>query len=257
MFLLEPQKTQWDLNFTVFGFPVRVHPMFWLFGLLIGGTGNSQIMLIGLLVRFVSILIHELGHALMIRRFGREAYIVLYMLGGLAIEGNPNPYASSWNPRSERRTPWEQIYISFAGPAAQLLLAGLIVVFTKAMGGRVDVTFYAYIIPHFDIEPSLRISRELEMLLEIALWFNTWWAVVNLLPIYPLDGGQIAQQLFLMNDSYGGLVKSLQLSIGTGVAAAIFSVSVGDIFGLFFFGSLAFSNYTMYTQIHGRGGDRW
>ena len=253
MFLVEPQKTPWDLNFTVFGFPVRVHPMFWLFGLLIGGVGTSQMMLIGVLVRFVSILIHELGHTFMIRRFGRESYLVLYMLGGLAIEGNPNPYATHWNPRSDRRTPWEQIYISFAGPAAQFLLAALIVVFVKGMGGDVKV-FWTYV-PNLLIIPGPRISFELHMLLSIGLWFNTWWAAINLLPILPLDGGRIAEQLFVMHDSYGGLVKCIQLSIVTAIGMAI--LSFGDMFSMFFFGSLAFSSYQMYMQIHGRGGDRW
>lgn len=255
MFLAEPQKTPWDLNFSVFGFPVRVHPMFWLFGLLIGGVGSSQLMLIGLLVRFVSILIHELGHTFMIRRYGRESYIVLYMLGGLAIEGNPNPYASSWNPRGDRRTPWEQIYISFAGPAAQFVLAALIVVFVKGMGGDVRPNFIYYVFPNFQIVPGPRISHELHILLHIGLWFNTWWAAINLLPILPLDGGRIAEQLFVMQDPYGGLVKCIQLSMVTAIGMAI--ISFGDMFSMLFFGSLAFSSYQMYTQIHGRGGDPW
>ena len=258
MFLLEPQKTPWDLNFSVLGFPVRVHPLFWLFGLLVGGTGGGgKMMLLYLLVNFVSILIHELGHALMIRRFGREAYVVLYLMGGLAIEGSPNPYATSWRPGADRRTPWEQIYISAAGPAAQFILAGLIAVFVKAMGGDINVQFAFYVIPIFDVVPSRRISQELEIMLEAALWFNTWWAGVNLLPVYPLDGGQIAQQAFLMNDRHGGLVRSIQLSIITGIAMAIFSLRMESIYTMFLFGSLAFSNYMMYTQIHGRGGDRW
>jgi Zn-dependent protease len=255
--LAEPQKTPWALHFSVLGFPVRVHPLFWVFGLLVGGIGDGRMMLLYLLVNFVSILIHELGHALMIRRFGRESYIVLYMMGGLAIEGNPNPYASSWNPRADRRTPWEQIYISAAGPGAEFLLAGLIAVFVKAMGGDIRVEFAFYVIPIFDIIPGRRISRELELMLEAGLWFNTWWAAVNLLPVHPLDGGQIAQQFFLMNDPHSGLVKSIQLSIITGIGMAIFSFAMQSYFSMFLFGSLAFSNYMMYMQIHGRGGDRW
>jgi stage IV sporulation protein FB len=256
VFLVEPQKTPWDLNFTLFGFPVRVHPLFWLFGLLIGGTGDSQIMLIGLLVRFVSILIHELGHAFLMRHYGRDAYIVLYLLGGLAIEGNPTSYASSWSPR-RGRTPWEQIYISFAGPAAQLLLAAFIVLFVKGMGGSVGADFLFNFVPVLYIEPGLRMSRELYILLSLALWFNTWWAVINLLPILPLDGGRIAEQLFVMQDPYRGIAKCIQLSIVAAIGMAIFSVSTQDMYGLFFFGTLAYSSYMLYAQIHGRGGGMW
>src|SRR5438132_973156 len=129
MLLAEPPRTPFDLNFQVLGFPVRVHPLFWLVGLLLGLGGGGEDAGIRLVIwfaaLFVSILIHELGHALMIRRFGRDAYIVLYAMGGLAIEGRPrdfSPFGSPWSidsassfqprPRSSN----EQILISAAGP---------------------------------------------------------------------------------------------------------------------------------------------
>ena len=88
----EPPRTPYDLNFPLFGFRVRVHPLL----LARGGTprGESpgrgvQYLLIWIAVVFVSILVHELGHAIVFRGFGTNSHIVLWMFGGLAV-----PYAS-------------------------------------------------------------------------------------------------------------------------------------------------------------------
>ena len=87
MFLFQqPPPTQYDLRFTVAGIPVRVHPLFWLITLLFGATGNLLLLPIWILVIFVSILIHELGHAFAFRRFGQRSHIVLHFSGGLTME---------------------------------------------------------------------------------------------------------------------------------------------------------------------------
>ncbi len=260
MFLLEPQRTPWDLSFSVLGFPVRVHPLFWLMSLLMGGVQDPKQMVIVVLVFFVSILIHELGHALMIRRFGREAHIVLYGMGGLAIEGSTNPYSTHYHPRGERRTPKEQIYISLAGPVAQFILAGLAIVFVKGMGGEVAQSWRYNPIPSFDVIEGPRINAELALMLDVLIQINIWWAFMNLLPVFPLDGGQIAMQLFTMRDPHGGMVRGLQLSIAVGIGVAILSLTMMGRSGWFtalLFGSLAFSNYMTYMQIHSQGGNRW
>jgi hypothetical protein len=65
VFLAEPPRTPWDLNFQVLGFPVRVHPLFWAVALLFGLSGNQKPvdMLLWVGTVFVSILVHEMGHA--------------------------------------------------------------------------------------------------------------------------------------------------------------------------------------------------
>jgi stage IV sporulation protein FB len=260
VFLLEPNKTQWDLNFSVLGFPVRVHPFFWLMCLIMGGSTEPRYVLLTVVVFLVSILVHELGHALMIRRFGRDAYIVLYGMGGLAIEGSNNPYASSYHPRGDRRTAQEQIYISLAGPVAQLLLAGLLLVFVKLIGGHFEFIFFHKVMPLVVVLPGPHVSEQLALLLFVALQVNIGWALMNLLPVFPLDGGQIAMQLLMLRDSYGGQVRALQLSIGVAVAVCLFALVTmggGGWYLVLLFGSLAYSNYMTYMQIHGSGGGRW
>lgn len=260
MFLQEPNRTPWDLNFSVLGFPVRVHPLFWLMCLLMGSSYDAKGIVMVTLVFFVSILIHELGHTLMIRRFGREAHIVLYMMGGLAIEGSGNPYASSYHPRGDRRTAEEQIYISLAGPVAGFIFAAIAVIFAKGIGGDVDMKWYYNVVPGWRIHPGPHISHQAAEVLRILLYVNIFWGMVNLLPVYPLDGGQIAMQLLMLRDPYHGFVMGLQLGIGAGIAAAVCAIALMGRDGWYpamLFGSLAFSNYMAYAQIHGRGGGGW
>ena len=80
--LAEPNRTPYDLNFRLFGFPVRIHPLFWLGAVLLGGWTfdlGLEYAAIWVAVVFVSILVHELGHAIAFRTFGVDSHIVLCM----------------------------------------------------------------------------------------------------------------------------------------------------------------------------------
>ena len=52
------------------------------------------------------------------------------------------------------------------------------------------------------------------------LQVNIYWGILNLMPIYPLDGGQVARELFIAND-HDGARKALQLSLATAVVLAV------------------------------------
>ena len=84
MFLFQaPPPTRFDLCFSVAGFPIRVHPLFWLMTILFGASSGSPAKLLGLVIAvFVSITIHELGHAFALRRYGQESQIILHLTGG-------------------------------------------------------------------------------------------------------------------------------------------------------------------------------
>src|SRR5271166_3082724 len=93
------QPTQFDLNFRIFGIPVRVHPSFWLISALFAWQfmeWGLQFFALAVGCMFVSLMAHELGHALTFGAYGTRAGILLYFLGGLAI---PNGGLS----RSSRR----------------------------------------------------------------------------------------------------------------------------------------------------------
>ena len=263
MFLAEPPRTPWDINFQVFGFPVRVHPLFWLVGALLGfhpgGENTGILLLICLIAFFTSILIHELGHALMMRHFGHQAHIVLYAMGGLAIEGRPRdtfgfssfePY-TPYQPRA--RTPNQQILISAAGPGIQLLFAALIVGFIFATGGNVDLQLRGLIpYPVPQLGGALATNPNLYYLVAMFLWVNIYWPLMNLLPVLPLDGGQIALQVLIQQDPWAGMQRALWLSvIAGGAAAALGLLVMRDTLMFFLFASLAVSCYLTLQQLGG------
>ncbi len=252
MFTVEPAPTQFDLHFRVAGFPVRVHPFFWLMTLMLGARDDDPMaLLIWIGVVFVSILVHELGHALLIRYFGQDARIVLYMMGGLAI-----PESSRWGSSSGRRPRGElaQILISAAGPGAGFLLGAVTAIGVLLGGGDVEVVWLRGILPivvAYVPEPA---NVYVNLLVNDLLWANIFWGLINLLPVNPLDGGTIARELLTRGDPWQGTVKSLWLSVivGAGMAVVGFS-ALRDPYIAIFFAVLAFSNYTAIQNLQGRG----
>jgi len=267
--IAEPPQTPWDVHFSVLGFPVRIHPLFWLVGLLLGFSGGKDAgihLLIWFVAFFCSILIHELGHALMIRRFGRPAHIVLYAMGGLAIEGRPSAgFGSPWSFDSytgfqpRQRTPAEQILISAAGPGIQFLLLGLIIAILKATGGTVKLEtdeFPPYFIPQ--LGGNLGQNPNMGMLVALLLHINLWWPIINLLPVLPLDGGQIAMQVLTQHDPWSGTQRALWLSVIVGGAMAVFAlITMRQPLTMMLFASLAVSSYVTLQQMGGGGRKPW
>src|SRR4030095_5768073 len=92
--------------------------------LLGSSSGDLLQILIWVFVVFISILIHELGHALAFRRFGLSSQIILHFSGGLTV-----PESTLWGSRwaNVALGPNEQIFISIAGPGAGFLFAALII----------------------------------------------------------------------------------------------------------------------------------
>lgn len=260
----EPQPTQADLHFNVAGFPVRVSPWFWAIALLIGlnSFGGEVIgTLTSVAVVFVSILVHELGHAVMQRKFGGRPHIVLHGMGGLAICGDCD------------RSPRSQVIICLAGPIAGFLLAALTMVGVwltsdymafVPMGsewsdsalelrdaGELDGTGLMIGTFLFGAYPSLPLNDLVIML----MFVNVVWGLMNLLPIYPLDGGQIAREFFTLGQNpQQGVIRSLQLSIGVAaVVAAWMLLGRGQLYTALLFGFLAYSNYRTLQAYTGRG----
>lgn len=231
MFLSEPPKTNYDLNFRLMGIPVRVHPLFWLTGALLGlnpTDGDPKLLMMWVGVVFVSIVVHEMGHALAARSYGWAPWITLHVFGGLA----------SYRPTYETR--FSRLFISVAGPAAQLVFAGIIFLAVLAVPGLVrgDGGGVAVTAPLFSF----------------LLVVNIVWALFNLLPVIPLDGGQIARELIGFRDPEGGTRKALWLSLFVAGGLAVLGLALwGDYFLAFFFGYMAYLNYSMIQQLYGAG----
>lgn len=156
------------VRFSIFGIPVLVHPFFWVTLALIGGAlgANSPSAILGvclfLVAGFISILIHELGHALTARHFGARSEIVLQAFGGYAAYSGV------------RLTRPQSFLITAAGPAVQILLGALLFI----------------LIPRLpEMSPYGR------YFLSTLMGISLFWALLNLLPVLPLDGGRMLDSI--------------------------------------------------------------
>jgi Zn-dependent protease len=251
----EPQRTQYDLNFSIAGIPVRVHPLFWLMTVVLGWSDPSPTTLLTwIAVVFVSILIHELGHAIAMRYYGWQPSIVLYGMGGLATY-NPGFTSSMASYRRAGNTTLAQIIISAAGPAAGFLLAGVIIAGLMASRHSVHVLGVQFGTGPPIPEWSGNEPNPAFVLVSDLLIVNIVWGIINLFPVYPLDGGQIAREILVANNPSDGVRQSLVLSILAGAGLAIFGLARwGSVFMALLFGYLAYSSYVALQGYIGPGG---
>lgn len=250
MLLQNPPPTRYDLRFSLAGVPIRVHPLFWMLALLIGSSSGSLIQIVTWVVAvFVSIVVHEMGHALAMRRYGQSSHIVLHMMGGLTI---PDQYTWGSGFASIALTPSQEIVISLAGPLSGFFLAGLVGASVLGLGGSIAMGTLLGFIPlpamvSLPFGGSILNSLALDL-----LWVNIFWGIFNLVPVYPLDGGNVTRYFLLNADPWDGIRKSLWISVIAGAVAAIVGLLfLRSIYMAFLFGLLAFQNY---QTLQGRAG---
>jgi Zn-dependent protease len=244
MFLIEPEPTPYDLRFRLFGIDVRVHPFFWLIAALLGWPffteeeGGFAWLLIWIGCVFVSILIHEMGHVVAGRCFGSYGYIILYGMGGLAV-GSSRLYKR-----------WQRVVVYFAGPGAQFLLLGLVILAQR------------YLLP----QVASRWWWENLTITLLMLWaINLFWPILNLLPIFPLDGGQISREMCVALSPQKGLAFSLGIS---GVLSGLLAVHclmahqgrplipwldmIGGLWSMFLFAMFSITSFQLLHQVNSR-----
>ena len=367
MLLGEPNHTDFDIHFQCFGISVRIHPGFWAISALLSlPAGREPLPVLGFaLAIFLSILIHEMGHALAFRKCGIQSHVVLYHFGGLAVPdsvGSYVGYGSHYSPRSK-------IFVTAMGPGVQMLSAVLLVLVLRGMGKtdgflsgvvRMPASWTAdpigqlqdisnidgALLPYhalqqfpeqsrpglalvdknqdalITLEELVEYESELEVTGDFAmqmwaevenkipgryvpramlehltgahltalqladrgetmliLWddvvsahlnsvsiqnkflsifcfgfiqIGLFWALLNLVPVYPLDGGQITRELFVLSGTPNAVVKSLKLSIASGVVIGLVGMKYDMMFiGIMFF-LLAYSSYQLLQRMQGR-----
>lgn len=238
-----PPPTRYDLRFSIAGIPVSVHPAFWLLSLLLGASGDPILIPIWIFVVFVSILVHELGHALAFRRYGQRSRIVLHFAGGLTI---PEPVSWGSGYANVALSPNQEIIISLAGPVSGFLLAGLILFLIVVMGGSIVTTRLFGFLP-LPLNALLPFGgRVVGVMISMALWVNVFWGLINLMPVYPLDGGSVTRNILLQVDPVNGVRKSLWVSVIAGGLVAILGyIFFRSLFMALLFGLLAFQSYQL------------
>ncbi|MCC6365955.1 MAG: site-2 protease family protein [Bryobacterales bacterium] len=160
----------------LFGVPVRFHFTFVLLVVALGAVGlqgpSGAEAAIYILALFASVLVHELGHALVSRRYGiKTIEIVMFPIGGVArLERNPKPK--------------EELWIALAGPAVNIVIAALLVATAVSLNRT------------FDWEKAFS-RRGGDMLSQVAIG-NIILGVFNLLPAFPMDGGRVLRAMLAM-----------------------------------------------------------
>ncbi len=181
------------LRFRLFGFPVRIQPGFWVLAVLLGLSFAQKpaAMAIWLGVVVLSILVHELGHAMTARLYGQSPSITLHMMGGL----------TSWAPTHDIGR-LRSILVTLAGPLAGFAL-GLVVLGGKVAAGSAVV------------HGSL-----LALAVQLLVVVNLLWSAINLLPVLPFDGGQIMAQA--LGPERRRLSATLSLVFGLALAGGFY-----------------------------------
>jgi Zn-dependent protease len=201
--------------------PLKVSPFFWVTAGIIGfinsrGTGQTLLLtLIWIGVIFVSILVHEYGHALTSRYFGQQPSIQLVAFGGLTI------------PEGKRLRGWREFLVVLNGPLFGFLL---FLVFLLILSlGVIENPYIPYPV-------------------KIFTWVNLFWTVVTLLPVMPLDGGQLLR--VILESIFGA--KGLKYAIFSGMVLSILCALTFFFIGGFLIGAIfflfAFQNFDAWRK---------
>lgn len=186
------------MSFRLFGVPVRVRLMFWATALLLG-LGHKTPALLGswVVVVFVSVMVHELGHALAARAFGGSPSIELVAFGGQTM--------------TQALPRFRHMFMAAAGPLASFALGGVALLAYRWMApvGATKAVFQQVFVTTFG------------------------WGILNLVPVWPLDGGQVLRDLlgpereratFVISAFVAGALAALMIRFDVLFAGILFAV---------------------------------
>jgi Zn-dependent protease len=209
------------LSFRLFGLPVTVQPWFFLTAWIVGRQSVDVVAeSVWIVVVFLGVLVHELGHAVAARRLGMDPRITLHGFGG----------TTSWLP-TRPLSSWARIGITAAGPACGLAVGGAAALLLRSGASGVGGD-----------------------ILRDVVWVNLGWGLLNLLPVLPLDGGEIAGTLAGMVAGSTGRIVVRVLSLLLLAAIAVWGLTAGHLWTLFLAVILGFANVeALKTELGRRG----
>ncbi len=213
---------------------MRVEGSFLLAAVVLGGLGMRSVAEIAswVFVVFVSVLVHELGHAMVGKSLGGRPEIVLRGMGGVTFS------------QLRTRPTWGQlIWLSVAGPLAGLLpgIVGVAVLIVRnpALGADASHLWRHAVNLSFAPDPIDRLCATFAEMSVI-------WTVFNLMPVQPLDGGHVLEIALTAARKKPSAVLASWISAGVAgsLAGLIFLGTSGWWMAGLFFLMMALSNVT-------------
>src|SRR5882672_814628 len=205
----------------IFGIPVKVQPFFLLMVGFVGYSrgGPFEFLVEWIIVVFISILAHEFGHALTVRAFGMSPQILIYGFGGV----------TSWTDEKGISPP-KHIAISLAGPFAGFLFGGAVVLSKIAL-------------------PDLFADHLGRQTYQDLLFVNWGWGIFNLLPVLPLDGGNVAYSIeqWVTKKRRGVITRGVSLLVAAVVG--LWALSVGWMWVVFLMAIFSWNNGSALFQL--------
>lgn len=197
--------------------PVTIRPAFWIMAGVIGFINSFSLIgtFIWIGIIFVSILVHEMGHALASKLFGQKPRIELIAFGGVTY------------PEGAKLPRWKEFIVVLDGPLFGFGLFALATLLLHMTGLKAGIAFGT---------------------LKILQIVNLFWTAFNLIPVFPLDGGQLLR--IALEGAFGakGFRYALAVGMGFGFTAAIIAFVVGYfLVGAFFF-LFAFQNIEIWRR---------
>lgn len=215
---------------SVMGIPIKLHitfllilPMFaYLFSINPQPYGFAgiepplfrySISVLATILFFASVLLHELAHSYLAKRYGVNIdSITLFLFGGVsAMEEMP-------------RKPAQEAKMAFAGP------------FTSLIIGSICLLLYRFLLS-FNLTT---ISQTSANLLWVLGSMNLILGIFNLLPAFPMDGGRVLRAFYATRMSY---IKATQSAASVGKFFAILMAIFGILFGSLWFPLIALFIY--------------
>lgn len=203
------------ISFPLFRIPVTIRPSFLLIAALLGlvGTTDPVFVVSWMAIVFVSILVHELGHAVTARAYGAEVAIELNGIGGL----------TRWSIPSDRLGPGRRALVAAAGSAVGVLFGGAIWLVASQFG------------------PYRGLSS---FVINNLVFVNVFWGLLNWLPIRPLDGGHLLLSLLEKVAPHRGEAIAKVVFVATAGLGLFFGITSDRIFVVFIAGWLLFAEFS-------------
>lgn len=242
-------QSRGSLRFQLFGIPIEIQPFSWLILAILGLSMFShmasplQPALIFVVVGMLTLLAHELGHALTAKAFTRSTPIVIIgNLGGVTYTPVSMP------------TRMAHFLMVLAGPMASYALGMVAAVFMGVQIGSISSALMIYTLDPLSFITGIHAPEEAYMALAYAvesggighftlMLYSTffmvcfWWTIFNLMPILPMDGGQ----LLLTATNKPKFVAMVGLGLSS--LLAIWFLTGGNIFMTLMLGYFAWINW--------------